>query len=58
MVIPNIVMKFNNCWKFGVIYDLSSAHACRVESITQLHIRAFISDLNSSIMCHTRDVLY
>ena len=36
MVIPNMVMKLKNvdiCYKLCYIFDLSSALACRVESI-------------------------
>ena len=38
MVIPNILMKFNNfevVWQFCDIFDLSSAHACRVVSVNK-----------------------
>ena len=52
MVIPNIVMKFHNVdisYKIGYIFDLSSALACRVESINHQSngSQSMVGDSNS-----------
>ena len=51
MVVPNMVMKFQNVnifYKMCFIFDLSSAHACRVESIKTQFSKCALFELHIS----------